>query len=342
LTEIMITGVAGELGGSVAKLALDMGFKVRGNDVIREKEAWRFGWLGIADQIDYLWKATQDLVPRDLKDTDVILDCGCYADRPLGETSPRTVLENNITAPQHLLEMVRNMRVQPQPLLIYPSSFVIFFGVLPGTSITETTNPAPKGVYALSKYYAEELYRCYYQTYGVPTIITRVGSCFGPGGRSDQFIHRIIIEMLQGRDVSVISPYAGRAYTYAADALDFYRLLLENMPTEPLTSPPAHRLVGVTLHDAGCKENKPYLNMDIAEKVRELTGHPTEPITDSRYESTEQVYDPSRKHMVPVVQHTDWENSLAHAVLGWKPKHTIEEGLKETIDWFKENLDRYI
>jgi nucleoside-diphosphate-sugar epimerase len=43
----------------------------------------------------------------------------------------------------------------------------------------------------------ENLYRVYHRAYGVPIIITRVGSCFGPKGRSDELPHRLIIYALR-------------------------------------------------------------------------------------------------------------------------------------------------
>jgi nucleoside-diphosphate-sugar epimerase len=59
------------------------------------------------------------------------------------------------------------------------------------------------------------------------------------------------------------------------------------------------------------------------------------------YEVTELVFDPPKNMNVPVIQHTDWEHSLSRDLLGWQPKYTIEEGLKKTVEWFKDNLWRY-
>lgn len=330
MTKIYITGISGELGSNLAHLLLDMGFGVAGNDLARIKEAWQLS--DITDRITYKWKATQDLSREDLNGYDAIIDAGCQADRPLGETSPYYTHQNNLVAPMHLLEVVKGLAIKP--ICIYPSSFVIFFGVPPSEQpITEKTKPRPKGVYALTKYFAEETYRLYHDTYEVPVIITRVGSCFAPGGRSDQFIHRIIIEMLQQKPhIQVWSPGAGRAYTYGEDALEFYKLLFNRDLND---------FVGITLHDAGNKENKAYTNIQITEHVKRITGYEGKIEYIDNYEVTERVFDPTKVKKVPVIQHTDWEHSLSRDLLGWQPKYTIEEGLKKTVEWFKDNLWRY-
>lgn len=330
MTKIYITGISGELGANITRVLLDMGFDVAGNDLTRIKEAWRLS--DIEDKITYKWKATQDLSREDLNGYDAIIDAGCQADRPLGETSPYYTHQNNLTAPMHLLEIVKGLAIKP--ICIYPSSFVIFFGVPPSEQpITEKTKPQPKGVYALTKYFAEETYRLYHNTYGVPVIITRVGSCFAGGGRSDQFIHRIIIEMLQEKEeIEVWSREAGRVYTYGEDALNFYKILFKK---------DLYDYVGLTLHDGGNKENRAYTNTEIAEKLRKITGYEKEITYLDRYEVTELVTDPVTKETVPVVQHADWKNAATYELLGWQPKYTIEEGLKKTVEWFKDNLWRY-
>lgn len=330
MNKVYITGIAGELGSNLARLLLDMGFEVVGNDLVRLKEAWHLS--DIRDKIMYKWKATQDLNQEDFYLADVIFDAGCQADRPLGESSFYYTHQNNLTAPMHLLEVVKGL--DTKPVCIYPSSFVIFFGVPPSEQpITEETRPKPKGMYALTKYFAEETYRLYHETYKIPVIITRVGSCFAPAGRSDQFIHRVIIEMLQRKpNVVVWSPGAGRAYTYGEDALEFYRLLFNRDLND---------FVGMTLHDAGNKENKAYNNIQMAELIKQITEYQRKVHYTDGYEVTELVYDDSVKREVPVIQHSDWEQSISYKLLGWKPKHTIKEGLKKTVDWFKENLRRY-
>lgn len=326
---VYFTGICGELGSNLAKIALDMGFSVSGNDLVRIKEAWRLRELNIMDQVRFLWKETRDLTEKDLEGTEILIDCGCYADRPFGENSPKAVLQNNLVAPQRLLEIAKTL--DEKPVMIYPSSFVIFFGVPPSRQpLTEETSPAPKGTYALSKFYAEELYRCYHRTYDVPSMITRVGSCFASMGRTDQMVHRVIIEMLEKKPtVDLWSPQAGRAYTYGKDALNFYRLLLEKVRSDRAP-------IMKTLHNAGNVENKPYRNVEVVKEIAKLTGYEGSISLVNEYESTELVYDPAEGKEIPVTQRTDWKNGLTYKLLGWSPQYTLEEGLRETVEWFAE------
>lgn len=332
MSRILITGGAGALGSSLAKICLDMGFEVSINDIVRIKEAWRL--KEIRDKIKYKWCATQDLCKKDLEGIDIVNDCSCQADRPLGETSPRHTLINNITAPLRLLEIARDMK--NPPIFLYPSSMVVFFGVPPSKQpVFEDTLPKPQGIYSLSKLYAEEIYRAYHKTYGIPTIVTRVGSAFSGVGRSDQFIHRVIIEMLKGKQKIIIwSPDVVRDWTYAVDVLDFYKLLIPKLIEDPKP------WIGLTMHNAGLKEDDKYNVKSVSLKISELIGYNGNTDFKDDYESTELVWDGDKK--VPVQVWTKWKGLKANKLLGWKPRHTLKNSLKETIKGFEERLEKYI
>jgi CDP-glucose 4,6-dehydratase len=157
----------------------------------------------------------------------------------------------------------------------------------------------------------------------VPVIITRVGSCFGPKGRSDELPHRLIIYALKNRKFYLRSPRAKRLWTYSRDAIRFYERLFEKLD----------ECVGLTLHCAGNKNNEILENIELARMVKKLTNDDME-IIEGEYELGEIV------DGKPIEFQTDC--SFTRELLGWKPKYSVEEGLRRTIEWFKKNLWRYI
>jgi len=320
---IFITGIAGELGSHFARLCIDRGFDVKGNDIVRFNEAWRFKELGI--EVEYLWKSSYDLQLEDLEGSWLILDCASQPDRPLGTTSPQYTLQNNLLSPLRLLECVR--RLDEKPVLLYPSSCNIFLGVPPEEQpLTESTRPRPINVYGWSKLAAEELYLTYHRCFGIPVVIVRTGSCYGPMGRSDQFVHRCILHMLKEKPFRVRSPKASRTYTFAGDVLVFYDRLLDWLEDS--------QEIGLTIHNGGNAENKPYETIEVARTIKKLTGSNAE-LYEGIYEAGEGLPDGR-----PVMQFESSE--LAYELLGWKPKHTLKQGLKKTIDWFSANLEAYV
>jgi nucleoside-diphosphate-sugar epimerase len=316
---VLITGGAGELGAHFASLCISLGHSVRIIDITRFYEAWRLKELGIQDKVDYVWKASFDVGADDCIGADLILDCSCQADRPMGNTSPKYTLIENLLGPLSLLEVVRYFHVKP--LIIYPSSSVEFLGVPKALQpLTEFTIPKPTNLYGYTKWAAEELYLTYYRAFNIPTLIIRTGSCYGPMMRTDQFIAQCIIKCLKNEDVVVRSPKATRTYTFTEDVMQFYKLLLEKLDEN------RKLFNGTIISNGGNYEEKPYETIEAAQLIKKLTGA-ANTIIPGEYEVGELI------NGKPAYQ---WEKSeLAYKLLSWKPMHTFEEGLKKTIKWFR-------
>jgi len=167
---VLVLGGAGELGSNFSKICIELGHEVTILDLTRFFEAWRLKELGIAEKVEYVWKSTLDLTKQDVALFDLILDCACQADRPLGTSSPKHTLQDNLLGPLTLLECVKDLPLKP--FLLYPSSSVEFLGVpREEQPITEKTHPKPTNVYGLTKWMAEELYMTYHRTFNVPCMI---------------------------------------------------------------------------------------------------------------------------------------------------------------------------
>jgi len=318
---VWITGITGVLGSALASTLISQGHYVAGNDIVRIDEAWRLKDLGIDDQIQYAWKSTTDLEVRDLLEADVVVDAGLMvADRPFGITSPNFTVENNIKPALHLLETVRHFEEYniTMPVLIYPSSFNALYGLEINTILKDSISPVPNTVYGWTKAGVELLYKVYYESYSIPVIITRVGSAFGPRMRTDELIGHLIIHALKNEAFQLRSPASKRLWTYIGDALQFYTMLFENI----------EHYIGKTLHCAGNLNREILTNLEIARKIKDLTGSTME-IIPSDYEPGE------TKGGKPIDFKIEYSN------IEWKPKYSLDEGLLDTISWFKNNMWRF-
>ena len=316
--KIWICGIAGVLGSSLAEFLVSKGFDVVGNDIVRFEEAWRLE--NVRDRIRYVWKSTLDISRSDVKDVDVIVDASlAVTDRPLGTSSPFHTVLGNVLPALRLLEVVK--KLDRKPVLIYPSSFNALYGRV-GEVYTEDTPVAPASVYGWTKAAVEELYRTYYRAYKIPIIITRVGSCFGEKGRSDELPHKLIIHCLLNKSFTLKSPYAKRLWTYIGDVLEFYEKVLNKLSD----------LIGLTLICAGNKGDKVVTNLELATLIKKLTKSDIE-IKLGDYEPGELI------NGKPIDFKVD--ASKTRKLLNWEPKHTLEEGLTKTIEWFRKNIHRY-
>ena len=320
---VLITGGAGVLGSGLVDLFLKRGDKVTVIDVCRKEEAWRL--FDVFDRIKYLWKSETDIHTSDLRDIDVVVDCAIgYADRPFGNESPRTTFQSNISPSLNLLTSAKKM--ENKPIMIYPSSFNALYGHFNST-ITENTLPLPTSIYGWTKASTELLYLTYYFSYNVPVIITRTSSTFGPGGRSDEFPHRLMISIISGdKDFPLRSPNSKRLWTYSQDAFSFYGKLTNVLETYP------EKLIGQVLHLGGNAGDRNFTNSELAKIIKKVSGSDIN-IKPEDYEPGELV------EGMPISFLQDARKT--RELLNWNPKWELEDSLKETFHWFYKYRDRY-
>jgi len=319
--KIHITGVAGVVGSALAKLLTKKGYDVQGNDVARIEEAWRLRDV----ELKYIWRATEDLTEEDLNGVDLIIDAGlAVPDRPFGTASPMHTMLGNLIPPLRLLELAK--RSDRRPLVVYLSSFNSLYG-WGNNKYHEGLPPNPNTVYGWTKAAAELLYMTYKRSFGVPVIITRVGSAYGPGGRADELPHKLILYGLMNKTFRLRSPRAVRAWTYIEDVLDFYATLVDF-----ISGGNKCEIVGNVFHVAGAKDKRVVTNMELAETVANIV-----PV---RYIFSESEYEPGEGNKANPLKF-DYSIELAEKMFGWKPEHTLEEGLNKTANWFKEHLHLY-
>ena len=314
----LVIGAAGVVGSALTERFVKMGMTVKCMDVCRIDEAWRLS--DVRDRIKYLWKASNDLMLDDIRDVDVIVDAGLgVADRPLGNSSPSHTITSNIYPPLRILDTVSRMERERMPIVIYPSSFNTLYGHPAGSRYSAEMLPNPSSVYGWTKAAVEMLCMTYHRAHGVPCIVTRVGSGYGARMRSDELPARLILNVLNGRDIFLRSPEAKRLWTYGEDIIDFYEKLVDDLRPH----------VGRTLHCAGNSGNQIVTNMYLAKLVADIGRRSNTKIVQGPYEAGEIV------DGKPISFDIDSQSPL------WRPKFTLEDGMTRTLEWFKKNLFRY-
>ncbi len=310
--KIHITGIAGVLGSNLAKTLVSNGYKVSGNDVVRPEDAWRLKNMGVFDLIDYQWMSTEGL---ENVDYDIIIDAGiAVPDRDFGNNNVWYTLDN-IRSAVSLLEKVRRSRTNP--VIIYPSSFNSLYGYGKKTYRSNML-PNPTSIYGWSKGAVEQLYLTYHRMYGTKVIITRVGSAYGPYMRTTELIGKVIVYALRRSKFKLYSPESKRLWTYSGDVSDFYLQLI----------PRANDWIGKVIHCAGNKGMEIYRNYDLVVKIYKMLG------LDEGYVERMVDYEPGE-----LIDGKPVDFNTKVEVDWWKPRTTIEEGLKKTIEWFEVNLN---
>jgi len=174
-------------------------------------------------------------------------------------------------------------------------------------------NPVgPRGVYDESKRFAEALTMAYHHKHGLDTRIIRIFNCFGPRLRLDdgRVVSNFIGQALTNKPLTVYGDGTQtRSFQYVSD-------LVEGIV----------RLMGVTHHDPvniGNPQEKTVL--ELAGIIKELTNSKSEIVMKPLPTD-----DPKRR--LPDI-------TKAKNLLGWTPKKEFIEGLKETIEWYRGELN---
>jgi Nucleoside-diphosphate-sugar epimerases len=314
--KIVVTGAAGFIGSHLCERLLQnpehtvIGIdslvnerKIRLRNLIQllEIDEPRFQFF----PVDLL---TADLQPL-LDGADVIYHlAGIPGVRSSWGSQFRTYVENNILVTQRLLEVSKGLNLKK---FIYISTSSVY-GEQEG-KVAENAPAQPLSPYGVSKLAGEHLCRIYHQTEGIPTVILRYFTVYGPRQRPDMAFHKFIHRILKGEPVPVYgNGMQSRDFTYVSDCVEATAAALE-----------ADHLIGETINIGGLERASV---RDILKLLEELTGKPV---------TIESLAPPKGEP-----KHTWADISKAKALLNYQPVIPLRSGLQQEIGDLKEFYKR--
>jgi dTDP-glucose 4,6-dehydratase len=184
---------------------------------------------------------------------------------------------------------------------------------------TEESPYRPNSPYSASKASADHLVRAWHHTYGLPVLVTNCSNNYGPFQYPEKLIPVLILNALAGKPMPVYGTGGNvRDWLHVEDHADaLWTVLRRGRPGET--------------YNIGADNQRS--NLEIA---RLLCGL----LDELRPRS------PHRPHadLIRFVEDRpghDWRYAIdagkLHAKLGWRPRHSLESGLRATLDWYLEN-----
>jgi dTDP-glucose 4,6-dehydratase len=177
-------------------------------------------------------------------------------------------------------------------------------------------NPVgPRGVYDESKRFAEAMTMAYHRYHGVATRIVRIFNTFGPRMRADdgRVVTNFIAQALRGEPLTVYDDgQRTRSFCYVSDLVEGILRLLRSEETEPVNLGNPTEMTVLTF----------------AERIKTLTGT-SSPITFVTPKDERTKDDPHTRRP---------DIAKAQRLLSWEPKVSLDDGLRETIDYFRRLL----
>ncbi len=173
---------------------------------------------------------------------------------------------------------------------------------------TPETPLGPRTPYAASKAGADHLVKAFFETYGLPITVTNCANNYGPYHDPEKLIPRFITNLLEGKKVPLMGRGENiREWLFVLDHAKAIDLVLQKGK------------VGETYLVQGEEKT----NLEVTRKILEVLG-----LDESYIEYVEHRLGHDFRYA---------NDGTALRNLGWKPDHTFDQSLEETIRWFKEN-----
>jgi nucleoside-diphosphate-sugar epimerase len=307
----LVTGCAGFIGSSITEALVRRGDAVRGVDNFDTGQ--RENLASFRDQMEFLECDLRDQVAIQgaCSGVDFIFHLAALPSVPRSVLDPRTSHRANIDGTFNLLEAARAAGVKR---VIYSASSSAY-GDQPGFPQRETMAPMPISPYAVQKVAGELYMSSYWRVFGLETVCLRYFNIFGPrqvpNSPYSGVMAKFTLQMLRGERPTINGDgEQGRDFTYIDNVISANFLAM---------TAPEEKVAG-RVFNVACGERHT-LNETFRVLAR-LLNFPDEPI-----------YGPPR---VGDVRDSLADISAACKAFGYQPLVGFEEGLRRTVEWYRE------
>lgn len=242
-----------------------------------------------------------------------------HVDRSI--SGPGDFITTNINGTFNLLEAFRNQQSSISNLRFLHVSTDEVFGSLGETGFfTETTPYAPNSPYSASKASSDLLVRAYHHTYGLSTVITNCSNNYGPYQFPEKLIPVVIQSILARKPIPVYGDGMNvRDWLYVGDHCEALWTVL--------TTGKLGETYNIGGHNEKANLHLVQLMCDLIDEFKpELGGNSRSLIT---FVTDRPGHD--RRYAI--------DASKIDRELGWRPAHTFETGIRETVKWYLDHQD---
>ncbi len=249
-------------------------------------------------------KDVKDVIEKYHPDMIVNYAAETHVDRSI--LDPKAFLMTDVLGTYNLLEATKKFGIKK---MVQVSTDEVFGSIETG-AFTEASNFLPNSPYAAAKAGGDLLCRAYFKTYQTPVVITHSCNFYGTHQYPEKLIPLFITNLLEGKKVPLYGDgHQVREWIHTSDHCRAIDIIL-------------HQGVVGEVYNIGSgieKTNLEITNLILSafglgeqmiERVKDRPGH------DERY----------------AIDHSKLTKEL-----GWKPEKDFETGLKETVEWYKEN-----
>jgi NAD dependent epimerase/dehydratase len=315
---VLLTGAGGFIGSHLAERLVTQGARV--TCLVHYNSLSSLGNLAHVDpeirrelRIEFGNIEDGDHMIRLAEGQDAVVHLAALIGIPFSYVSPRSYVKTNVEGTLNLLEAVRRCAAGR---LVHTSTSEVY-GTAQRSPIDEDHPLKGQSPYAASKIAADKLAEAYALSFGLPVVTLRPFNTYGPRQSARGVVPATIIQALRRDAVALGSLHPVRDMTYVADTVDGF-----------LRAVAADGILGETIN-LGSGEAK-----SVGELAELILG-----IMDLRQPIE---HDAARaRPAASEVLNLVCDNGKAARLLGWRPRVSLERGLRLTIDQIRQNPQAY-
>jgi NAD dependent epimerase/dehydratase len=319
MTKVLVTGAGGFIGSHLTEELVKQGERVRAFVRYNSRDD-----VGLLEELPREVRDQVEVVRGDLKDPDGVRKAvkGCHKIFHLGAliaipysyVHPFDFTQANVLGTGHLLNACLE---NPQLDRVIHTSTSEVYGTAQYVPIDEKHPLQAQSPYAASKIAADKLVESYHLSFDLPVTILRPFNTFGPRQSLRAVIPTIISQGLAGRTLRLGNLEPRRDFLFVKDTA---RGFIEIGKCDQAIG----RVVNIgTGRDLSIRE--------VVEKTLALMERKGKVQTEGRRVRPEK----------SEVMRLRADTRLARKLFQWKPRYSLEEGLRETIEWYRTHLSRF-
>ncbi|HDL20056.1 MAG TPA: SDR family NAD(P)-dependent oxidoreductase [Nitrospirae bacterium] len=313
--KVLVTGADGFIGSHLVERLVKEGAKVKAFVFYNSFNSW--GWL---DSFPPSLLKQIEIFPGDIRDhngvrtavrgMDIVFHLAALIAIPFSYHSPDAYVDTNIKGTMNVLQACRDFDIEK--VIVTSTSEV--YGTAQYVPIDEIHPLQGQSPYSATKIGADKIAESFYRSFDLPVVTARPFNTYGPRQSARAVIPTVITQLLSGRKrLKLGSLHPTRDFNYVKDTCDGFIALAK-----------CARAVGKEINICNGKE----ISIgDLAGTLIEIINPAAKIISD------EDRLRPDKSE----VERLLGSNSLITELTGWKPKHTIKQGLSKTVEWFKKD-----
>ncbi len=317
--KVLVTGADGFIGSHLTEALLDKGYSVRALAQYNSFNNW--GWLE-----EITPRPGLEIVCGDVRDPDfcreicrgidTVYHLAALIAIPYSYSAPDSYVDTNIKGTLNMCQAARDAACNR----IVVTSTNEVYGTALYVPIDEKHPRQPQSPYSATKIGADAIAQSFYNAFDLPVVTARPFNTYGPRQSARAIIPTIITQIAAGRDkirLGDLTPT--RDFNFVADTAAGFIALGETP--------------GIEGRDINIATGREVSMAQTLETIVRLMGREVEEVTDS------QRLRPAKSEVNRLLG----DNTLITTLTDWRPRHSLEDGLRRTIDWFvkPENLAKY-